>query len=322
MKEIDFWKFINQKLNAKLTVILMVVAETSKSSPGRAGFKMAVSSDGHMTGTVGGGIMEHKLVEESRKYLNKNSNVNLVKKLFHNKTAHGEKSGLICGGTETIILKTLTARDIKFVTGLISSYDNLSGGTLQIDNSGIGFVNNKNKSKEISLSYKSENDWFYRENSGFPDTIYIIGGGHIGLAVSKIMSLQDFYIVIIDPRKDIPTMDNNTFADKKLVIPYEEVGDHLIESDRTYAAVVTYGHDNDLIALKSIIHKKLKYIGLMGSKRKIKNVSNELIESGVTPELLKKIHTPIGIEIGAESPEEIAVSIAAEIIKVKNEKTV
>lgn len=318
MKEIDLWKFIFDKQNSGTSVIFMVAAESSKSSPGRQGFKMAVASDGTMTGTIGGGVMEHKLVEDCKTYFKDKSEVNLIKKLYHNKTAKGEQSGLICGGMETIILKTLNDSNSKFVSNLIDSYNNLSGGTLEIDNSEIVFNNTNAKDKSISFNYKSEEDWSYSENLGFPDIIYIIGGGHVGLAVSKLISMLDFYVVIIDPRKDVITMTNNNYADKKLILPYEEVGNNLIESNRTYAVIVTYGHNSDLIALKSIINKKLKYIGLMGSKRKINLVLNQLTESGIKPELLQNIHTPIGIEIEAESPEEIAVSIAAEIIKVKN----
>jgi len=319
MKDIDFWKNIQEKLKAELHVFLMIVAESSKSSPGRAGFKMVVSSDGSLAGTIGGGIMEHNLVEECRSYINSNRSVSLVKKLYHNKTSGGEKSGLICGGTQTIIIKSLVRDDLRFIFNVIDSYENLEGGTLKIDNSRIVFDDTKFRDNKIIFNYESDDKWIYHENSGFPDTIYVIGGGHVGLAVSKIMSLLDFYVITIDSRKDVPTMTNNVCSDKKLVIPYEDVGDNLIESDKTYAAVVTHGHDTDLTALNSIINKKLKYIGLMGSKRKIKNVFDQLIKRGIKPELLKRVYTPIGLGIGAESPEEIAVSIAAEIIQVKHE---
>lgn len=320
MKELDLWKFIYDKLHAKIEIILMVVADSSKSSPGKRGFKMAVSSDGNLVGTIGGGIMEQKLVEGCKRNFNNNISVNTAKKLYHNKTARGEHSGLICGGTQTVILKTLSTADLKFVSDIIDSYNNLSAGILTIDNYKITFDDTEAKDNEIIFSYSSENEWSYKENSGFPDIIYVIGGGHVGLAVSKLMSMQDFFVVTIDPRKDIITMTNNIYANKKLFIPYEEVGNQIIESDRTYAVVVTFGHATDIIALKSIIHKKIKYIGLMGSKRKISSIYHQLKESGINAELLKKIHTPIGIEIGAESPDEIAVSIAAEIIKVKNSK--
>lgn len=321
MKEINFWKFIFDNISKDFPVILMIVADSSKSSPGRQGFKMAVSSGGELAGTVGGGIMEHNLVEKCREYLKNKSNINLVKKLYHNKTSAGEKSGLICGGTETIIIRTLTGGDSNLISDIISSFENLKGGILQIDPAQIAFKVTEARERSIHFEYESDSDWIYKENTGFPETVYIIGSGHVGLAVSKIMSMMDFYILTIDSRKDISTVINNTYADKKLIIPYEEVGEHIIEGDKTYAVIVTHGHDTDVIALRSIIEKNLAYLGMMGSKRKIKSVFNLLIESGVKPELLDRVHSPIGLEIGAESPEEIAVSIAAEIIKIKNRST-
>ena len=318
MKEVNFWKFIFNRITTGFPVILMIVADSSKSSPGRQGFKMAVSSGGELAGTVGGGIMEHNLVEQCRGYLKDERNINQVKKLFHNKTSAGEKSGLICGGTETIIIRTLTADNANFISDIISSFENLKGGIFQIDPVRISFNVTNTRGRAIFFNYESDNDWTYEENTGFPETVYIIGSGHVGLAVSKIMSMLDFYVIAIDSRNDVSTVLNNTYADKKLIISYEEVGEHIIEGDKTYAVIVTHGHDTDVIALKSVIEKKLAYLGMMGSKRKIKSVFNHLVESGTEPELLDRVHSPIGLEIEAESPEEIAVSIAAEIIKLKN----
>lgn len=320
MKEIDLWKFVDKKIAAGTKIILMIVADSSKSSPGRPGFKMAVSSDGDLAGTIGGGIMEHNLVEECRSFLQDNRNISLVKKLFHNKTADGEKSGLICGGTQTVIFKSLAADNRRFVSGLLESYNELKGGTLLVDNSGINFDAGIRSEKDIYFQYKSTDNWYYKEYSGLPETVFVIGGGHVGLALSRQMSLLDFYVVTIDSRKDVATMTNNHYADKKLVLPYDEIGNYVVESNKIYAVIVTHGHDTDLSSLKAIINKKLAYIGLMGSKRKIKSVFNKLVESGINEALLEKVHAPVGLEIEAESPEEIAVSIAAEIIKVKNER--
>ena len=320
MKEIELWKFIDEELISSCKVILMVVAESSKSSPGRAGFKMAISSDNKLAGTVGGGIMEHKLLEECKQHFETGYKINSVKKLFHNKTSPGEKSGLICGGSETIILRSLDKNDEIFVPKIIANYNNLKCGSLIINQTGISFDESGMQSQKIIFNYKSENDWYYQEEAGQPNTVYIIGGGHVGLAVSKVLSTQDFFVVTIDPRRDVFTMANNTYANKKLFVPYAEVGKHIIEGDRSYGVIVTSEHDTDLAALRSIINKKLKYIGLMGSKAKIKSIYSKLMKQGIDPELLKKVHTPIGIEIEAESPDEIGISIAAEIIKVKNEK--
>lgn len=318
MKEIELWKFVHEKLRKNTSVILLVVADTSNSSPGRAGFKMALADDDDVIGTIGGGIMEYSLLEEAKSLLSRNEKICYVKKLYHNKNASGDKSGLICGGTQTMIIKSFLPDETESISLILKNFENLEKGLLVINQSGISFLTSNTNKEQILFSFTSEIDWQYKENSGFPNTVYVIGGGHVGLAVSRVMSTLDFYVITIDPRKDVFTMLKNTYADKKLNISYKDLIDYIVESDRSYVVIVTSEHDSDMIALKSVINKNIKYIGMMGSKVKIKSIFNGLEEQGVDPTLFKKVNTPIGIEIDAESPEEIAVSIAAEIIKVKN----
>ncbi|MCP5062828.1 MAG: XdhC/CoxF family protein, partial [Ignavibacteriae bacterium] len=150
------------------------------------------------------------------------------------------------------------------------------------------------------------------------NTVYVIGGGHVGLAVSRVMSTLDFFVVTFDEREDIPTMTNNTFANKKIVTNYSDVDKHIRESKKSYAVIVTPNHDGDKEVLKSIIGLKIKYIGMMGSSKKSQSIFKHLEDESINPELFNKVRTPVGLEIEAESPEEIAISIAAEIIKIKN----
>ena len=117
-----------------------------------------------------------------------------------------------------------------------------------------------------------------------------------------------------------PTIEQNKFADEIVICKYEEIGSKIIDSDRSYIIIVTPMHAGDKETLKSVINKNVKYIGMMGSKRKIKTIFESLRENGIDENLFIRVHTPIGLEIEAESPEEIAVSIAAEVIKVKNNK--
>ena len=318
MKEIELWKFAYDKLKKNISSVLLVVADSSKSSPGRAGFKMILAEDGEVIGTIGGGIMEHYLLKEAKENLAKKKKYCYVKKLFHNKDAKKDKSGLICGGTQTMIIKSLHNDEIKSIDQILKNFEDLEKGLLVINPSGISFLSSMTNKEPISFSFTSDHEWQYEENSGFPNTVYIIGGGHVGLAVSKAMSTLDFYVISIDPRKDVFTMIRNTYADKKLNVSYNEVSKYIVEGERSFVVIVTSEHDSDMAALKSVIHKNVKYIGMMGSKRKIKSIFDALLQEGIDGELLKKVHTPIGIEIEAESPEEIAISIAAEVIKEKN----
>lgn len=318
MKEIDLWIFVYNKINRNIKVNLLIVADSSLSSPGKSGFKMAASEDVETYGSIGGGIMEYDILNEIRGTLSQPEPVSFLRILQHSKTKDGNSSGLICGGNQTLIVKTLTIEFRDTVKKIIDSLSIQENGVMKITQTNFDFISNMENEKEINLLYESENEWQYEENIGLLNTVYIIGGGHVGLAISKIMSTLDFYVVTFDQREDIMTMKQNTFSHKKIITDYSRVNEHIREKNKSYAIIVTPNHDGDKEALKSIIGMKLKYIGMMGSSKKTESIFKHLTEEGIDPNLFSKVSTPLGVEIEAESPEEIAISVAAEIIKIKN----
>ena len=322
MKETELWKFVTNKLRENKKVMLLTVADSFRSSPGRAGFKLAISDDDEMIGTVGGGIMEFDMLNESRKYFNLDEPVTIIKKLHHNIKSPETKSGLICGGTQSIIFHKIMPEEKDKIEMQLDYCMERGKSLMQLSPEGLSFTNNKWNNEKFSFYYKDKNEWKYEENCGAPTSIYIIGGGHVGLAVSRAMSTLDFYVVTFDNRKDVFTMKNNIYSDKKITTEYENVGEYIDDGDTNYILVVTAEYSTDKAALKSVINKNVKYLGLMGSDAKIYKIFSELKDEGIGQSLLDKIHTPIGIEINGESPEEIAISIAAEVIKVKNESKV
>jgi len=319
MKEVDLWIFIYNKLNRNIKVNLLIVADSSLSSPGKSGFKMAISEDVETYGTIGGGIMEFDILNEIRGTLDQPEPVNFIRKLHHSKTKEGHSSGLICGGTQTLIVQTMTIQERDLVKKIIDNLEDQSSGVLRLNPFGLDYTPNKENERDINLFFEDEQNWQYEENIGLLNTVYVIGGGHVGLAVSRAMSTLDFYVVTFDQRDDIITMKQNTFSHKKIITKFEEVNKFIRESKKSYAVIVTPNHDGDKEALKSIIGMNLKYIGLMGSSKKSDSIFKHLTDEGINPELFKKVHTPVGIDINAESPEEIAISISAEIIKIKNQ---
>jgi xanthine dehydrogenase accessory factor len=319
MKELDLWIFIYNKINRNIKVNLLIVAQSSLSSPGKSGFKMAVSEDVETYGSIGGGIMEFDILNEIRGTLSQPEPVNFIRTLHHSKTKEGHSSGLICGGSQTLIVRTLTIYERDTVKKIIDNLEEQINGVLLINGSKFDYIPKKENTDDIVLSFKDENDWQYEENIGLLNTIYIIGGGHVGLAVSRAMATLDFYVVTFDQREEIITMKENTFANKKVITKYSDISKYIRESKKSYAVIVTPNHDGDKEALKSIIGLNLKYIGLMGSSKKSQSIFKHLEDEGVDPKFFNKVYTPVGLEIGAESPEEIAISIAAEIIKIKNE---
>ena len=316
MSNIKLWNFILDNLNAGKKVVLLTVAESSKSSPGRQGFKMVVTEDAELFGTIGGGIMEKDMVEYSLDLLFGND-TREIKKLYHTDKTKHEKSGMICGGYQVITFSVIDQSKKDAIEKIVSSIKEKRNGELAISPGTIEY-NSTDKIIPVTFSYVSDEQWQYKENIGLPLIAYIAGGGHVGLAVSRIMKSIGFYVVVFDHREDVFTLEQNEYADEIIITKYEEIGNKIIESERSYVIIVTPMHAGDKETLKSVIDKNVKYIGLMGSKNKIKTIFDALREDGVDEKLFKRVHTPIGLEIYAESPEEIAVSVAAEVIKVKN----
>ncbi|MDH3268291.1 MAG: XdhC family protein [Ignavibacteria bacterium] len=316
MNEVTLWNFILKMISSDKKAVLLVVAESSNSSPGRQGFKMVITEDAEQFGTIGGGIMEKDMIEYALDLLFGNE-AKVIKKLHHTDKTKFEKSGLICGGYQTIIFCILDKSHTQLIENILSSINKKQNGKLTVT-PGIIEYQQSEENLPINLHHNTDEDWQYTETIGLPLIAYIAGGGHVGLAVSRVMNSLGFHVVVFDHREDVFTIEQNEFADEIIICNYEEIGSKLIEGERSYIIIVTPMHAGDKETLKSVIHKNVKYIGMMGSKRKIKSIFDALLAEGVDDELFKKVHTPIGIEIEAETPEEIAISIAAEIIKVKN----
>ncbi len=325
MRELKLWEFIKSSIESGSVVILMTVLNSTGGSPGKAGFKMAVNNKlacqadmPELFGTIGGGIMEYDLVERVKEYLKTGEKVRLFQKLFHNKKAKVNRSGLICAGTETIFLCSLNSDDLQIINSIVNSFIERKPSLLKITPEGISFINHRRNKNHIKFEKLSEDKWSYEENIGIPNTVYVIGCGHVGLAVSKIMSQLDFYVITFDDRPDVITVKQNNFSHQLVIKNFNEIGNDISEGEYSYVVIVTTAYPSDKTALLSVIDKKVKYIGLMGSKVKIKKIFDEVRSEGVSEEKLKFVHAPIGEKINSNTPEEIAVSIAAEIIKIKN----
>ena len=317
MKEIEIWKYIDEKLKKNRKIYLLTIADSSNASPGRTGFKMAIADDKSTIGTIGGGIMEFDILKNVERLLNSENSESFFRKYRHGNSGDGENSGLICGGFQTIVYKFIDSSYLGTVGKIISSMENGENGLLKISAETLEFSKNKKAEKKLDFQISSE-EWTLNENIGIPNRVYIVGGGHVGLAVSRIMSTLDFFITVFDHRKEVDTLSRNNFADKIVITPYIDIKNYIIEGEESYVVIVSPSHIGDKDALQSVLKLNLKYLGSMGSRKKINSLFSQLRKEGFTDEDLARIHTPIGLEIEAETVEEIAVSIASEIIAVKN----
>jgi xanthine dehydrogenase accessory factor len=300
--------------------MLLYVLESTGSSPGRQGFFMVVNAAGDMEGSIGGGIMEHKFAEMAKEQLKADAPAFSLRRQVHDKSAAKNQSGMICSGEQTVLLYRLRPDDHLQVHHIIGSLEHYQNGTLQLSPAGLQFFPGVLPDTDFLFIKHSETDWRYQEKTGFKNQLFIIGGGHCALALSQMMRMMDFYIRVYDTRAQLHTLAQNAFAHEKISLgDYGELS-HLVPPGplHHYVVVMTLGYRTDDIAVRALLDKPFRYFGLLGSKTKNSQLLSSYAAEGISPVLLDRIHSPIGMAIHSQTPEEIAVSIAAQIIQVKN----
>ncbi len=160
----------------------------------------------------------------------------------------------------------------------------------------------------------------YRERIGGRKKLYICGGGHVSMPIIRIGKMIGFTVTVLEDRPKFADNARAAGADRVFCEPFGDGLARITGDEDSWFVIVTRGHRYDTECLECILRKRHAYVGMMGSRRRVAIVKDQLHQKGVSRELLDSVHTPIGLKIGAETPEEIAVSIMAEIIQVKNSR--
>ncbi len=258
---------------------------------------MAVTRDGMLHGTLGGGCVEAEVRRRAVEFLHLGRSELLTFRLDHD---YGWDDGLICGGTMLVQVQVLEG------AGEAARFQKISED-LQA-----------RRPVEFQFDYQTDEGLqTYHERLEPRPTLIIAGGGHVGQSLARIAHELDFEVTIIDDRAEYTSPQRFPSATKRITGDIAtELGkidaDHL-----TYIVIVTRGHNHDGQALEAVVRSNAKYVGLIGSKRKIAKIYGELATRGVTHEQLQRVRAPIGLEINSISVPEIAVSIAAELVAVR-----
>jgi xanthine dehydrogenase accessory factor len=323
VKNLKTWKFLHDSLSNDIAAMLLYVVESKGSSPGRQGFMMVVNEKGNIEGSIGGGIMEHKLVELARQKLfvkTADAETAFLKKQLHDKLAAANQSGMICSGEQTIFFYRPKATDRSTVQSVINALQENKNGSLQLSPGKMVFDEN-DPAEKFSFLFQSEEDWLYCEQMGYTHFLHIIGAGHCSLALSSLMRQLHFYVKIYDDRQELKTfMENDSAHEKFLVTDYAELNERIAGGPDQYLVIMTMGYRTDDIALRALMGKEFAYIGMLGSRTKTGKMMDAYHAEGLSSSWLQRIHSPAGLSISSQTPEEIAVSIAAEMISTKNKQ--
>lgn len=336
-------------------LVLATVTGAEGSTPQKPGSSALFNRSGLIAGTVGGGVMEGRVQEIALEALSSKRPGYYVFTLDKN-ASEGEDA--LCGGKISLLIDPLLQKHKSVFEALSRSSGERIPGVLMtqvtysaddgylltrywISGQELGLIPKQLRSltePEIVKLLKSRDAYDFRKlkipmEGDFPSCLIflepvipaprliIAGAGHIGKALSQIGSMLDFEITVIDDRAEFANHENIPYADHIIT---DDIGKALSKLDignDSYVVIVTRGHRDDARALLSCIGSDAAYIGMIGSKTKVSLMHREFIDKGwATQEKWDKIFAPVGLDIKSKSVEEIAISIAAQLVQVKNNK--
>lgn len=294
-------------VDAGRPVALCAVVRTKGSTPQSPGAAMLVRADMSTLGTLGGGCVEAEVRKRAFELMQAGRSSLLDYVLDHD---FGWDDGLICGGRMYVAVTSLNASDtLPSPARAIAEY-----------RSALERARRRETAEMPVFTQSDDGDWQrYRVHLEVPPTLLIAGAGHVGAALARVATNLDFHVVVLDDRADFANPEK-IGADVQTVVGEiaRELRNWPIDAS-TYVAIVTRGHRHDQEALSAVIGSSARYIGLIGSRRKSRMILEELAAAGATRAQIARVHTPIGLAIGAVTVPEIAVSIAAELVQIRRE---
>lgn len=307
MNDLTVFQNISEVLRAGGTAVLCAVLDSEGSTPRGAGARMAVLPDGRSVGTVGGGAVEMIVRREALRVLE-------TGRAFvrdYAMTGGSSDTGMVCGGTATVGCLRLTGADLDDVAAVCALLSSDQPGVLTIDFHAEPRLRIERGAIAAGPSFDGG---VYVEPLNQVGRVCVFGGGHVGQALVPVLAAIDCRVVVFD---DCPEIASRAlFPDAFDVIcgNYASVSEKLILTDRDAAVIMTHGHKMDLDVLCQVLTMSPGYVGCLGSRRKRAFIDGELEARGFDAEQIASVRLPVGLPIGAATPAEIAVSIAAELI--------
>lgn len=341
----EFYEDRLQLLKNGESFVLASIFDSQGSAPRTTGARMIIRKDGSIFGTVGGGKVEALVIQHGIEIFDTKTTILKDYKL---QETDNKGIGMACGGDISILMEYVDVDNhinIQLYETVVTCIKNREKASIirkfyddgkQISylyRSGeIIFNSDKLNKEEIDkyadavryrdlLLIKEENAKVVIEPICNLGRLYILGAGHVSQKLADLAKAIDFIVTVVDDRSEFANRERFPTTDE-IIIPnsFEGCFKQLPIDKDSYIVIVTRGHIFDLISLKQSLKTDAYYIGMIGSRRKRDIVFEALKQDGFTIDDFNKVHNPIGIEIGAETPEEIAVSIAAELIKVRRER--
>lgn len=295
-------------LEKNIPFVLGVIVEKHGSAPRGVGAAILVPKEGPFQGTVGGGSVEHHALLKARELLEKKEHDEHTYVLTQNEV---EDIGMVCGGNNRIAFVYGAPEEISLWRELLE----VPGGAIPLfygKERTLPIVPLEDLPRREEVKELDGKPYFiFRNNPRVP--LYIFGGGHVSRALVHVALPLEFSLKVCEDREDFLNPLDFAGVEELHLVDYEDF--HLPIGEEDFVCIMTRGHAKDTAVALEVLKKNPRYVGIIGSKRKVARMKEDLRKAGVSQEKVASLNAPIGLPIGAETPAEIAVSIAAELIE-------
>ena len=323
---------IISRLEAGDPVVMVSVIASSGSTPRGAGAMMAVFTDGKFAGTIGGGAVEFEAQKQAIAMFGSKVSYIASYTLAKNDVAD---LGMICGGDVTVCYEYIDPVDsgnLELYTYMRAALDKNANAwlvrrfdgvrpeeTAVYDDTGLHFASLCKESDVVPLlgnapELSNGDIIYYTEPLTRAGRVYVFGGGHVAQELVPVLSHIGFAVVVYEDRERFAQKEVFPDAVDIILNDFAKISEKVSIGKSDYVVVMTRGHQMDYEVLEQMLRTQTRYVGCIGSARKVESTKKKLIEAGVPVSELAKLHSPIGLKIKAETPAEIAISIAAEMI--------
>jgi len=324
----EIFQVLLQQLQAGQAVILATVVEAQGATPRGAGARMLVGAQGRLCGTIGGGAVEFRSEQLALELLQRQAS---AEQLFSLTRDDAQKLGMVCGGSAVVYFQYVSPTDDR--TAAVARQ---APEWYEADRD-FWLVSDVSRGGELSLhSRETAPNWlrpwlkrrlsrvreddrdFHVEQIGVSGKVYLFGGGHVAQELEPVLSHLGFRCVVLDDRPEFASRELFPSAEQVLCVDFTRLEDYIQVTPADYVCIMTRGHASDTVVEAQVLGKRPRYNGMIGSRAKGAAVRQALEqEYGYTPAEIASIVSPIGLPIGAKTPAEIAISIAAQMITAR-----
>lgn len=347
------WKAAVEQFRLGHDFVLATIIEVRGSSPRHVGTRFLVRHDGSIVGTIGGGLFEAEVQKFAASALESRTSHHA---LFSFTGKDHLSAQMICGGEAEVLVEFVDVKDIlkqqlfdrlmtmtrERITGFhftevsmpLNGQASSSMNHLIVDDQGNKLGNFPDEEAVINatpetrllkpaqlLTIPGVGGRIFLEWLHPAGTVFIFGAGHVGTCVAHLAAYVNFRVVVVDDRQEFVSSERLPDADQVVILDsFQDISSRVTLDEDSYVVIVTRGHAHDRTVLGQALKTKARYIGMIGSRRKIALTFQALVSAGFSRTDIERVHAPIGLPIGGETPQEIGVSILAQMIQVRNRK--